>query len=142
LNEVLTGLPLPALMIGADERISGCNAAALALLGAGLVGRHHAFVLRQPEVLAAISAAARGRQLAEARHVIPGPSHEVIHRVNGKEVLRYQKPQLDPACKIVPAEPLVKAGAPMMLSSGHLALQAEGQGVWFRNIELKSLEEE
>lgn len=67
---------------------------------------------------------------------------EVIHRVNGKEVLRYRKPQLDPACKIVSAEPLVKAGAPMMLSSGHLALQAEGQGVWFRNIELKSLEEE
>jgi hypothetical protein len=29
----------------------------------------------------------------------------------------------------------------MMLGSGHIALQAEGQGVWFRNIELKSLEE-
>ena len=67
---------------------------------------------------------------------------EVIHRVNGKEVLRYQKPQLDPVCKIVSAGPLVKAGAPMMLSSGHLALQAEGQGAWFRNIELKSLEAE
>jgi hypothetical protein len=66
---------------------------------------------------------------------------EVIHRVNGKEVLRYQKPQLDAACKIAPAEPLVKAGAPVMLSYGHLALQAEGQGVWFRNIELKSLED-
>ena len=66
---------------------------------------------------------------------------EVIHRVNGVEVLRYQKPQLDPACKIVPAEPLLKAGAPMMLGSGHIALQAEGQGVWFRNIELKQLEE-
>ena len=81
LNEVLAGLPLPALMIGADERISGCNAAAQALLGAGLVGRHHAFVLRQPDVLAAISTALRSRVLAEARHVIPGPSHEVIHRV-------------------------------------------------------------
>jgi hypothetical protein len=66
---------------------------------------------------------------------------EVIHRVNGKEVLRYQKPQLDPECRIVPAAPLVKAGAPLMLSSGHIALQAEGQGVWFRNIELKPLEE-
>ncbi len=66
---------------------------------------------------------------------------EVIHRVKGVEVLRYQKPQLDPACKIVSAEPLVKAGAPMMLGSGHIAIQAEGQGVWFRNIELKQLEE-
>jgi hypothetical protein len=68
-------------------------------------------------------------------------NEEVIHRVNGQEVLRYQKPQLDPACKIAPAEPLVKAGAPIMLSYGYIALQAEGQGVWFRNIELKSLEE-
>lgn len=65
---------------------------------------------------------------------------EVIHRVNGKEVLRYQKPQLDPDCGIVSAAPMVKAGAPLMLRSGHIALQAEGQGVWFRNIELKSLE--
>jgi hypothetical protein len=66
---------------------------------------------------------------------------EVIHRVNGREVLRYQKPQLDPACTIVSAEPLMKAGWPRLLSSGHIALQAEGQGVWFRNIELKSLEQ-
>lgn len=86
LNEVLAGLPLPALMIGADERISGCNSAALVLLGAGLVGRHHAFVLRQPEVLQAISAALRSRVLAEARHVIPGPSHEVTHRVTAAPV--------------------------------------------------------
>jgi two-component system phosphate regulon sensor histidine kinase PhoR len=86
LNEVLAGLPLPALLISADERISGCNAAGLALLGAGLVGRHHAFVLRQPEVLAAISSALRNRLQAEARHVIPGPSHEVIHRVTAAPV--------------------------------------------------------
>lgn len=86
LNEVLKGLPLPALMIGADERISGCNAAAQSLLGAGLVGRHHAFVLRQPDVLSAISTALRGRVLSEARHTIPGPSHEVIHRVTAAPV--------------------------------------------------------
>ncbi len=86
MNEVLAGLPLAALMVGADERISGCNVAALALLGAGLVGRHHAFVLRQPEVLAAIATALRARQQAEARHVIPGPSHEVIHRVTAAPV--------------------------------------------------------
>lgn len=66
---------------------------------------------------------------------------EIIHRVNGKEVLRYQKPRLDPACTIASAEPLVAASAPLTLSSGHIALQAEGQGVWFRNIELKSLGE-
>lgn len=86
LNEVLAGLPLPAVMIGADERIAACNPAAQVLLGAGLVGRHHAFVLRQPDVLSAISSAARSRQLSEARHVVPGPSHEVIHRVTAAPV--------------------------------------------------------
>jgi hypothetical protein len=65
---------------------------------------------------------------------------EIIHRVNGVEVLRYQRPQLDPTCKIAPASDLVDAGSNLMLSYGHIALQAEGQPVWFRNIELKSLE--
>jgi two-component system phosphate regulon sensor histidine kinase PhoR len=86
--EFLAGLPLPALMIGADERVVAVNAAAEALLGPKLVGRHHAFVLRQPEVLAAITTAARTRRPAEARHVIPGPSHEVIHRVTAAAVGR------------------------------------------------------
>lgn len=88
LAELLAGLPLPALMIGADERVVAANTAAETLLGPKLVGRHHAFVLRQPEVLAAITTAARTRRPAEARHVIPGPSHEVIHRVTAAAVGR------------------------------------------------------
>jgi hypothetical protein len=62
---------------------------------------------------------------------------EVIHRINGVEVLRYQHPQLDPTNNNAPATDLIEAGAPLLLSH---ALQAEGQPVWFRNIELKSLE--
>ena len=65
----------------------------------------------------------------------------VIHRVNGKEVLRYERPQLDPEGRVVSAGELIRAGAPMILRFGYNALQAEGQPVWFRNIELKSLEE-
>lgn len=65
---------------------------------------------------------------------------EVIHRVNGKEVLRYQKPQLDPEGQVESSKGLYAAGANQALSSGHIALQAEGQGVWFRNIEIKPLE--
>lgn len=67
-------------------------------------------------------------------------NEEVIHRVNGVEVLRYQRPQLDPRDDNAPASPLLAAGAALQLSYGHIALQAEGQPVWFRNIELKSLE--
>lgn len=65
---------------------------------------------------------------------------EIIHRINGVEVLRYQRPQLDAACKIAPAIDIVEAGGNVMLSYGHIALQAEGQPVWFRKIELMSLE--
>ena len=66
---------------------------------------------------------------------------EIIHRVNGREVLRYQGPQLDPKGRVESAGTLIKAGAPMKLSFGHIALQAEGQPVWFRKIELKPLDE-
>lgn len=68
-------------------------------------------------------------------------NEEIIHRVGGVEVLRYQHPQLDPEGRVESAEALIRAGAPRQLSFGHIALQAEGQPVWFRNIELKSLEE-
>jgi Domain of Unknown Function (DUF1080) len=67
-------------------------------------------------------------------------NEEIIHRVNGKEVLRYQHPQLDPECRTAPAIELLNAGANKMLSYGYIALQAEGQPVWFRNIAIKSLE--
>jgi 3-keto-disaccharide hydrolase len=62
---------------------------------------------------------------------------EVIHRVNGVEVLRYQHPQLDP--KEESAKALLGAGAPLQLSFGHIALQAESQPVWFRNIRIRQL---
>jgi hypothetical protein len=63
---------------------------------------------------------------------------EVIHRVNGVEVLRYQHPQLDP--KEDSATALMAAGAPLQLSFGHIALQAESQPVWFRNIRIRQLD--
>ena len=65
-------------------------------------------------------------------------NQEVIHRVNGVEVLRYQHPQLDP--KDESAQRLLAAGAPLQLSFGHIALQAESQPIWFRNIKIKQLD--
>jgi hypothetical protein len=64
-------------------------------------------------------------------------NEEVIHRVNGVEVLRYQHPQLDPSDDS--AKALLAAGAPLQLSFGHIALQAESQPVWFRNIRIRPL---
>jgi len=62
---------------------------------------------------------------------------EVIHRINGVEVLRYQHPQLDP--REESAKRLLALGAPLQLSQGHIALQAESQPVWFRNIRIHIL---
>lgn len=64
---------------------------------------------------------------------------QIIHRVNGKVVLRYQHPVLDANCRISPAKSLLAAGAGEKLASGRIALQAEGHGVWFRNIQIKEL---
>jgi hypothetical protein len=61
----------------------------------------------------------------------------VIHRVNGVEVLRYEHPQLDPTD--ADAKALLERGLPLQLSSGHIALQAESQPIWFRNVMLKQL---
>ena len=62
---------------------------------------------------------------------------QVIHRINGVEVLRYQHPQLDP--RDPDAKRLLAMGAPLKLASGHIALQAESQPLWFRNIRLRVL---
>jgi hypothetical protein len=62
---------------------------------------------------------------------------EIIYRVNGDEVLRYSNPILDP--EDPDAKRLIDAGANLQLSSGHIALQAEGHPVWFRNIMIKPL---
>lgn len=61
----------------------------------------------------------------------------VIHKVNGKKVLEYTKPQIgggvangyDPAIK--------QDGKP--LTEGYIGLQAEGQGVEFKDIMIKEL---
>ena len=63
-------------------------------------------------------------------------NEEIIYRVRGEEVLRYKNPQLDPKSK--EAKPLLAKGADKKLSFGHIALQAEAQRVWFRNVQLQS----
>jgi 3-keto-disaccharide hydrolase len=70
---------------------------------------------------------------------------QIVYRVNGKEALGYQRPQLDPQetdpQRLQAVRQLQAAGAEMYLESGHIALQAEGHPVWFRNIELLPLKE-
>ena len=65
-------------------------------------------------------------------------NESVVHRVKGVEVMRYERPQLDPTDN--DAKKLLAAGSPLQLSFGHIALQAESQPIWFRNIRIKPLD--
>ncbi|MBZ0128294.1 MAG: GHKL domain-containing protein [Rhodobacteraceae bacterium] len=81
LDDILGGVNLPLVMIGADELIFAANPAAKAILETSQIGRHHAIALRQPALLAAIEVALRDRVAGQARYVIHGPSHEVAYLV-------------------------------------------------------------
>ena len=62
----------------------------------------------------------------------------VIHQVNGETVLTYTHPQI--GGEVVEGfDPDIKVdGTP--LTHGYIGLQAEGQGVMFRNIRIRSLD--
>jgi len=63
----------------------------------------------------------------------------ITHRIEGKPVLTYSAPQLDPAD--ADAKPLVAAaGGNLAITGGYLYLQSEGHPVEFRKIELKELD--
>lgn len=80
-HTLLNGIPLPALIIGADERVVALNPPAEALLGPVAKGRHHAISLRQPEVQAALTAALTEGRPGTARHVVSAHGSDVVHRV-------------------------------------------------------------
>ena len=69
LGLILAGVPLPALIIGAANRITAVNGAGAALLGDGVVGRHPAMAIRNPALLQAIAEAAKTADDAEVRQV-------------------------------------------------------------------------
>lgn len=67
------------------------------------------------------------------------PNGQVTHFINGKPVMRYSDPELDPTDK--DAQPLIAAAdGKLTLQRGYLALQSEGHQIEFRNIELLTLD--
>lgn len=67
---------------------------------------------------------------------VPG-NEELVYYINGEEVNRFQSPTLDASDP--DAKRLLDSGATESVRFGHIALQAEGQQIWFRNIEIKPL---
>lgn len=61
----------------------------------------------------------------------------VRHLIDGKVVLQYENPQLDPNDKM--AKKLIKDGR-LLLTEGYISLQSESHPVEFRKVELKKLE--
>lgn len=77
-----------------------------------------------------------GRWTAAELEVLP--NGEITHRIDGKVVLRYADPELDPDdadAKLV----IAAAGGGLKLDRGYIALQGEGHPVEFRKIELQPI---
>jgi hypothetical protein len=67
------------------------------------------------------------------------PNGEISHFIDGKAVLRYSAPELDPEDE--DAKPLIAAaGGDLQLRQGYIALQSEGHQIEFRNIELQLID--
>jgi hypothetical protein len=63
----------------------------------------------------------------------------ITHFIDGKPVLRYAAPELDPTD--ADAKPLIAAaGGSLTVSRGYIALQSEGHPIEFRNIALLPLD--
>jgi hypothetical protein len=62
---------------------------------------------------------------------------ELVHRINGTEVMRYEQPQFDP--NDGNAKPLIKDPEKLLIPSGTISLQSESHPVQFRNIQLQIL---
>jgi hypothetical protein len=63
----------------------------------------------------------------------------VRHKVNGKPVIEYTEPQLDP--NDADAKAMLEAGAEKMLTGGTISLQSESHPIDFRKVELLELQE-
>lgn len=61
---------------------------------------------------------------------------EIVHRVGGKEVMRYQRPQLDPSDPDAKAI-MQRRNGELALERGWIALQGESHPVEYRSVEMK-----
>ncbi len=80
-EQLLSGLPLPAMLVRRDDRILALNPLAEALFGEGMVGRHPAMAVRAPAVLDAIGRVARSGGVQEARMTLRREGQEAVFQV-------------------------------------------------------------
>lgn len=81
---LLSGIPMPLLIVGPDRLVVEANPAALALFSAApgaVVGRHHGLLVRAPDLLAAIDAALGRQEAGVVRLVTPTQGPDRVHEV-------------------------------------------------------------
>ena len=74
---ILEAVPVPAILIGRDERIEFANRGARDLFGGPIAGRHHITALRQPALLDAIESAFRTNEPKTARYLSTEASRDM-----------------------------------------------------------------
>lgn len=72
-QRMLDSLPIPVLLVGAGGRIELANPAAREFLGLGSATGHLSAVLRQPQVLEAVSTALRGQTVDPVEYSLMAP---------------------------------------------------------------------
>ncbi|MEC7668592.1 MAG: ATP-binding protein [Pseudomonadota bacterium] len=78
---VVDAVPLPALIIQSDERISHANGEACKLLGEAILRRHFITGLRQPQLLDTIEATIRDRSERQTRYLTNDGAQDTAFRV-------------------------------------------------------------
>jgi two-component system, OmpR family, phosphate regulon sensor histidine kinase PhoR len=78
---ILQGLPLAALVVDSDARITLANDAAQSLFGQTMLGRHHGISFRQPDFLRAVDAALTGRGSSKVRLAQSAVAQDVVYQV-------------------------------------------------------------
>jgi two-component system, OmpR family, phosphate regulon sensor histidine kinase PhoR len=82
LAPLLAGIPLPALVVGSDDRIAAANAQGTQLLGEGMIGRHPAIAIRNPEILQAIADAQTSGEAPQVRVSFARDARDESYLVN------------------------------------------------------------
>lgn len=88
---MIDAVPLPAALIGPEQRITHTNSAFSAIFGGDYIGRHVITAIRQPSVLEAIELVLKGQGEAHASYLgregSRDTSYDIIVRAVGKNAL-------------------------------------------------------
>ncbi len=86
---LLDAVPVPLVLLGADERVVHANPPAVALFGRELAGRHYVTAFRAPAVLSCIEAVTSGNaDRAEERLLVSESTREATWKITAKALLR------------------------------------------------------